>query len=454
MRLLVLLAALTAITLARPLPGQSAEGTVDRGAAVDRLLARWTGPDRPGAVVVVTSGDRVVMVRGYGMADLANGIPNGPETVFDIASVSKQFTGFLVAGLIEARRLDPEAEVRSLLPWVPDFGVPLRVRHLIHHTSGLRDWPGALALAGLRMDDAITFDRIRNLVENQRDLNFEPGSEYLYSNTGYNLLAAIVERLGGASFDEISRREIFVPLGMTRSYVQDDPRRDAPGRAKSYARAGADWAPVPNGLCGLGSSSLHTTGADLARWMTNFADARVGGRKRLLAMRGREPLAGGGGNAYAYGQLVVRREGRLRIDHSGSWAGFRSGLVRFPAEKIAVAVLGNAADLPAMKLCKEIAALYLPPAGRGKRPAPGTAGEKKVALARPSDDGGPEGRYLSAELGAVAGLRPVEGGILWRRADGEEARLRRIDDDRYEGGPWWLETIRVVRDAEGTPREL
>src|SRR5262249_15505607 len=230
--LVCLLAGVLTVTPARPQPSP---GTADLPAAVDKLFAAWDRRDSPGCALLVLRDGKVVHQRGYGMANLEHGIPITPATVFNIASVSKQFTCFLVLLLVEAGLLSLDDDVRRHVPEVPDFGKPITLRHLMHHTSGLREDWSMLTLAGWRTEDVVTRGDVLDLLRRQRDLNFEPGRQFLYCNTGYQLLAQVVERVSGKSLREFAREKVFAPLGMKDTVFKDDHRLLVPGRADCYA---------------------------------------------------------------------------------------------------------------------------------------------------------------------------------------------------------------------------
>jgi len=351
------------------------EGDVPAG-KVDSLFAEWDRPESPGAAVAVVRGGTVLYARGFGSADLDHGIPITCDTVFDIASVSKQFAGMAVAMLVEEGKVKLDSAIRDYLPHVPDFGTPITVRHLVHHTSGLRDWPGALVLAGWRFDDVIAFDDILHWVGRQKELNFEPGAEYSYSNTGYNLLAAMVARVEGISFRQWTARNIFEPLGMTSTHFHDDRGEIVPRRARSYSPDGAGgFRAVGSSLSALGSSSLFTTVNDLVKWVNNFDDGHVGGRAVIDMMKQKGVLNSGAEIDYAFGQSVRNYRGIETISHSGGWAGFRTFLVRFPEARLSVIVLSNLSACNPGAKAFAVAELYLadrldpkPDAGEGETP--------------------------------------------------------------------------------------
>ena len=354
--LALLTAALTAWAAS---PASAAQADPRAAVQVDELFAEFDRPDSPGAAVLVVRDQEVVYRNGFGQANLEHGVPITPATVFDIASLSKQFTGMSVAMLVEAGRIDLDADVRTYLPDLPDFGQTVTVDHLVHHTSGLRDWPGTLAVAGWRMGDVISFGQILNMARHQRDLNFAPGAEYSYSNTGYNILAALVAEASGRSFREWTEANIFGPLGMADTHFHDDHAEVAANGARGYLRAGDDFRYVANGLTAMGSSSLHTTVDDLAKWMMNFDDGRVGGTAVIRRMEQPGVLNDGRRIAYAFGQSVGEYRGLETWSHTGAWAGFQTVLLRFPEQQFGVVILSNSAEYDPSPVAHAVADIYL-----------------------------------------------------------------------------------------------
>jgi CubicO group peptidase (beta-lactamase class C family) len=311
-------------------------------ARVDSLFRQFTTGVTPGVAVAVVRNGTVVLSKGYGYANLEHKVPITGSSVFDVASVSKQFAGLAIAMLVEQGKIALTDDIRKHIPEMPDFGRVITVGHLVHHTSGLRDWPGTLALSGWQMDDVISFEQILTMAFNQRTLNFDPGSEYMYSNTGYNLLAELVRRVTGKTFRAWTDEELFKPLGMTRSHFRDDHTEVFPDRVFGYGRKGdGTWSAVTNNLMALGSSSLFTSAEDLAKWLANFDDGKVGGAKAMARMRTLVPLNNGSPNTYAFGVGIGEYRGQQTISHSGSWAGFNTFVLYFPAQKTGVIVLAN-----------------------------------------------------------------------------------------------------------------
>lgn len=336
--------------------------------AIDALFRAYDHTHSPGAAVIVVLEGRVLHARGYGMASLEQGIPITPHTVFDAASVAKQFTGFTLARLIEDGVLSPEASLHTWLPDVPDFGRPITVGDLIHHTSGLRDWPETLAFSGYPLEGPITLDTIFALVRRQRDLDFAPGTDHLYSNTGYNLLAAIVEKATGESLAAWTGTRLFQPFNMRDTRFPTDPGHVTRHLADSYRPASAGrWKRVGNRLAAAGSSSLLTTAADLGQWLLHWESPRDADRPVFdrLSQPGR--LAHGAEVNYGYGVGLGTFRGVRRWMHTGGWAGYRSVVLRLPDLGLGLAILGNAANLDVVPLADAIAEACL---GSRLPPAP------------------------------------------------------------------------------------
>jgi len=434
---------------AAPLPAVQAADTLS--ASVDRIFGGWHRPDSPGASVLVLRNGETVHAKGYGMADLEHGVPIRPTTVFDIASVSKQFAAMAVALLEAEGRLAVDDDVREHIPELPEFGQRITIRHLVHHTSGLRDWPGTLAMAGWDYQDVISFRQILGMAFHQRELNFVPGAEHAYSNTGYNLLAEIVARVSGVSFREFCEERIFAPLGMRDTHFHDDHTEIVLDRAHSFRR-GPDgtYHLAWNTLTALGSSSLFTTAEDLARWARNFEEPVVGGPAVIRRMEERGVLNGGDTIPYAWGQSLGRYRGLDVWSHGGSWAGYRTTLVRFPAQRFAIVILGNTAEMNPAALANRIADVYL--ADAFTEPPPDTQQPPTVPEERwhPSAAELAEyaGEYHSDELFTSWRLEVVEGALVARHFRRADVRLRPSERDRFRGDLFG--EVRFARDAAGT----
>jgi CubicO group peptidase (beta-lactamase class C family) len=328
-------------------------------AKVDKLFAQWDRKDSPGAAIVVVKDGAVVYQRGYGYANLEHNIPITPLTRFDVASVAKQFTGLAVAMLIEQGKLSLDDDVRKHQPDVPDFGKPITIGHLMHHTSGLRDWPETLRLANVDFEAPISFEMILEMVRRQRELDFAPGEEYLYSNTGYNLLAATVAKVTGQSFRAWTDANIFQPLGMKQTHVCDNSAEIVPDLAESYGGGSGTPHRVTSQLSAQGSSSLFISAEDMGKWLLNFETAKVGGKKAIELMQQPGRLNNGKKADYGFGIGLDDYHGHKMFSHGGSWAAYRSFTMVIPEKRFAVAVLANAANLNTYQQAMKIADLYL-----------------------------------------------------------------------------------------------
>ena len=336
---------------------------------VDSLFSEYTKDLSPGAAVAVVRDGKVLLTKGYGYASLEHRTPITPTTVFDVASVSKQFTGLAVAMLIDQGRVKLTDDIRKYLPELPDVGRTITVNHLLHHTSGLRDWPGTLRLAGWQFDDVISFSQILTFASNQRTLNFVPGSEYMYSNTGFNLLAEMVARVTGKSFRAFIDEQFFRPLGMTSSHFHDNHNEIVLNRAYGYGRTPKGLVAITSNLTALGSSSLFTTVEDMARWVMNFDDPKAGGPKALALSRTKGVLNDGTTIPYAFGIVHGEYRGRPTVSHGGSWAGFSTAVLHFPEQHFGVIVLANSPIVPSTRFANVIADIFLE-SELGPRPAP------------------------------------------------------------------------------------
>lgn len=329
---------------------------------VDEIFAPWNGPESPGCAVSIMRDGAIVYSRGYGMANLEYMVPITPASIFHVASVSKQFTAFAVALLAEDGKLSLDDDVRTHVPEVPDFGKTITVRHLIHHTSGLRDQWSLLRMAGWRFEgDVVTQKDVLDLTSRQTALNFEPGAEHLYSNTGYTLLGVIVERISGQSLREFTQERIFDPLGMTNTHFHDDHRMIVKNRAYAYGTTGDDdtlKTRIPD-FDVVGATSLFTTVEDLARWDRNFYTGQVGGRALIDQAHTRGVLNGGQEISYAHALVHGTYRSLRTVGHGGADAGYRSSFVRFPDQRLSIALLCNFPSSDPGDNSRQVADIYL-----------------------------------------------------------------------------------------------
>lgn len=349
----------TLLLLLSCLPGIAQNTPDSLQANVDSLFKKYTRPGSPGLAVLIVKDGKVLLKKGYGLANLEFNVPITPATVFDIASVSKQFTGFAISTLIQEGKISPDDDIHKYLPDVPQFGKAITIRHLIHHTSGLRDWPATLHAAGWRWDESFSYEDIMRMVNQQRELDFEPGSQYSYSNTGYNLLAAVVAKVSGKTFPEWLDEHIFKPLNMHASQAPASYSKVIKYQASSYDANGNDYYKSNDALTAYGSSSIFTTAEDLSEWVIHFQQALDRKDPVYVRMLETGELSNKQKIGYAYGLSVNNNNGVVNFSHDGGWAGFRTTISNYPDQKLSIILLSNTADFDAHSNAVAIARLFL-----------------------------------------------------------------------------------------------
>ena len=327
--------------------------------AVQKLFAGWIDSTTPGCAVGVSRNGRVLYEKAFGLANLETRTPITPSTVFQAASIAKQVTAMSVMLLVRDGKLSLDDDVRKYIPELPDYGSHISIRNLLTHTSGLRDFFEMLILARGRFEeDRVSEADMLDIVTRQRSLNFTPGDEWLYSNTGYALLPIIIKRATGQSLVEFAATRIFAPLGMSSTRFRDDYTKLVPGRAEGYGRRGNEWRSRTPNYDVYGSTNLFTTVGDLLRWSANMDNPRVGDSAMVRAMSTSATLNNGDSTNYGFGLSLWNDRGTLVVEHEGGDPGFRSYLGRYPAYGFAVALLCNAPSEP-VGLGHSIADIYL-----------------------------------------------------------------------------------------------
>ena len=307
-------------------------------AKVDPLFATWTRPDSPGCGVGVSRNGAVIFERGYGLANLERRVPITSSTVFHLASITKSFTAMSVLLAAERGVLSLDDEVSK---YVPDWSArehKVTIRHLLTHTSGVRD---AYVLQGWAPNNGNTNDAFLKILARQRGLNFAPGAEYHYNNGGYLLLGAILARASGQSLGAFADAHIFKPLGMTGAYFNGDPVRAAPDHASGYSPQEKGWRLVPESSGYAGNAGMMSSARDLLLWANNFADVRVGTPTLLASMHTAAVLTGGQTTQSGMGFGIGTYRGSRALRTSGGDVGVATEVVIFPDQKAAIAVLCN-----------------------------------------------------------------------------------------------------------------
>ncbi|GMN07707.1 hypothetical protein MTsPCn5_30960 [Croceitalea sp. MTPC5] len=336
--------------------------------AIDGLFASYN-ENTPGVAVAVVKNGTIVFKKGYGQATLEYDVPITSQTIFHAASVSKQFTAFAIYLLEKDGQISFDDNVRAYFPELPDYGKIIKIKHLLSHTSGLRDQWALLTLAGWSLEDVITTEQILDLAYNQKELNFEPGTAFGYCNTSYTLLAKLVEKISGQSFAEFTKQQIFEPLQMDHTQFHDDHQKVVKNRAYSYEFKNGGYSKKELNYSNVGPTSLFTTVEDLAKWANNYDNPVVGDKKLIRRFNRVSTFENGEAVVYrqtqkdtlyhAKGQLIWNHKGHRLMSHGGHDAGFRAFLARFPDDGLTIITLSNDEHYDILKKGFEIADTYL-----------------------------------------------------------------------------------------------
>src|SRR3989449_725937 len=412
-----------------------------------------TSPSRGGALAIAQNGT-IAYERGYGRASLELDVPITPQTVFDIGSTSKQFTALSVLLLERDGTLSLDDDIRKYLPEVPDYGKRITIRHLLTHTSGLRDYTDLLGFDGHDTADSTDDRDALDLIARQRGVNFSPGEEWRYSNTGFFLASVIVRRASGQSLASFARDRIFVPLGMTSTQYLDDTTRVVPRRATAYSPAGTNDAKSGGGFRvnmsdwnQTGDGAVQTTVEDLVRWDENFYAPKVGDAPMIAAMQTVGRLNDGKAHDYGLGLTIGTYGGLRRVSHGGSWAGYRAELMRFSERHASIITLCNVSNSGPTALSESVAAVWLADAGL-RSPTPVASGSSRTPHTPPqlsdAELRAHVGRYSSPELTLPWNIELVDHQLKLRIRKGEGDTLTPVSRDEFR---WNGTRITFERDA-------
>ena len=348
---------LTAVIILFPLLGPlSADERTDK---VDKLFAEWDTTVSPGCALAVIRDGRIIYERGYGMAKIEDGLAMTPTKIFDIGSTSKQFTAASIALLIRDGKVALDDDVRKYIPELPRYERTITIAHLLHHTSGLRDYNALLELSGFRSEsDCPTVPEALEAISRQKRLNYLPGEEYSYTNTGFFLLGQIVERVSGKSLNAFAQERIFGPLGMKHTIFQDDHTQIVRDRASGYDKTENGFKLDMSNWDEVGDGNVYTSVEDLYLWDQAFYTNALG--KDLMDMLQTVGVLNNGKKLdYAFGLVVTEYKGLKVVEHGGAWAGFRAGFARFPEQRFSVICLANLSSINPSGLCFKVADIYL-----------------------------------------------------------------------------------------------
>ena len=414
--------------------------TTDIEQRIDQVFADWDSVVSPGCALGVYLDGEIAYSQGYGMSNLEHGIPIGPDSVFHVASISKQFAAHCIVLLAKEGRLRLDDDIREYLPQLQDFGPTITIQHLIHHTSGLRDQWELLRLAGWRSDDLITDDDVLEIALRQQALNFQPGNQYFYSNTGYTFLSLIVSEVTGRSLRQFAHERIFEPLGLTRTHFHDDHNEIVPGRTHGYSpRKDAVGYRVDNPVFDTtGATSLQTMVEDLFRWNQYLA--------RFLADESNTPylktavLNDGEALSYGCGLRYLKRHGVTTVGHSGADAGYRAHYIQVPELRLGIAVLCNLSTMRPARLVDDVLAILVEHLGGTPEPPPAVidlAEEELRELA---------GVYRGVRTGAVQQVVVADGEL--RLPLSGDSPLTPVGDRRFTSEMLFPTEARFDFDAE------
>jgi CubicO group peptidase (beta-lactamase class C family) len=402
----------------------------DLAPKVDAIFKDFVG--QPGCDVGVARAGKLVLERSYGLADIANDLPIGPETRFDIGSMSKQFTAAAVLTLADQGKLGLDDDIHKYLPELPDYGVKVSLRHMLHHTSGIMDYGELLKLSGWPYGDTQTGHDALWVLSRTPRLNFAPGTRELYSNSNYFLLSLVVARVSGQPFAAYLQSTIFGPLGMTHTTLPADSAVVVPHKARAYVIASPPSLLENRGGTGGGEGGIVTTVGDLALWERNFDDPKVGGAKVIAEMEAVEPLADGSDNNYAAGLFIRSYRGLRVVEHDGGNGGFEADKIRFPSAGLTFIALCNRRDAQnVIRKLHQVADIYL----RLAPEAPGTLSAAAAQTWPAADLAILAGPYLSAGRGEFH-IFSVENGGLVDEEGGRYGRAGRFEFKDTAGATW------------------
>ena len=430
--------------------------------AADEVFADLTKSGSPGCALAVARGGKIIYEKGYGRANIEEDVEITPRTVFDIGSTSKQFTAASILLLEKQGKLSVQDDIRKYLPEIPDYGHQITILHLLNHTSGLRDYLALFELAGMNIDSVTTDQDALAILARQKGLNFAPGSDWLYSNSGFFLLSVIVKRASGKTLREFATENIFEPLQMKQTVFRDEHTLLVPNRALAYdpKDAGAGYTLDVSYFEQTGDGAVHTSVEDLLKWDENFYSGKVGGKDFLDEIQEPGKLNNGKTLDYAKGLFVGKYRGLRFVDHGGSWGGYRAQLLRFPEQHFSVACLCNLANANPEKRAHEVADIFL--AEEMKEPKPAREAdfeqrEKKPTVVLAAEKlSAYSGHFRSEELLATYTIGIQDGKLMLQaiqEGNGfmqspQHLTLRAAGPETFEGDEEGLEFV-FQRDGSG-----
>lgn len=326
---------------------------------VDQVFLPWDNSNTPGAAVAIIKNGSVVYQNTYGSANLEYDLPITKKSVFMTGSVAKQFTAFSIMLLEQEGKLSLDDDIRKYIPEVPDFGHTITLKHLANHTSGFREEAVLAGMMGWLESDVVTTEQILKVISKQKALNFKPGEQYMYCNTGYTLLAEVVSRVSGQTFATYAKENIFDPLKMRNTEFFDDYQKIIKNKAYSYYPSGNGFKKSILNDANPGSSGLLTTIEDLSLWVLNFQNHKIGNAAIFKKMATKGVLNNGESTNYGLALERSTYKGLSEIGHGGAIGGFRARIATFPEQDFAVIVIANTSSIHPYHIPNQIVDIFL-----------------------------------------------------------------------------------------------
>lgn len=397
---------------------------------VDKLFSKWDSTVSPGAALAIIKDGKIIYKRGYGMANLEHNIPITPTSVFRIGSTSKQFTASCIAILALQGKISLDDDIRQYIPELPKHEKPITIRHLLHHTSGIRDYLTLSSIAALPDDHFYTPEDSVELLSRQKGLNFLPGEEHLYSNSGYFLLGVIVKRASGKSLNDFAQTHIFKPLGMKNTHFHDDHTMVVKNRADGYSPLKKGFRIDMTNLDHVGDGGVFTTVEDLFLWDQAFYSYKLG--KELMELIQTPGMLNNNEKLdYAFGLSVNEYKGLKRVSHGGGFVGFRAQMTRFPEQKFTVICLANLGTINPSELCLQVADIYLADKLQKEVEAPEKKEKVKAFTLSKEELEGKTGNYQDEKTGTWTIISMKEGKLVME-AMGRKYDLTPVSKTRFQ----------------------
>jgi CubicO group peptidase (beta-lactamase class C family) len=396
---------------------------------VDQVFAAFNKPDSPGCALGVVRDGNFIYKHGYGEGSLELGAPLTTESVFYMGSVSKQFTAASVVLAAEQGSLSLDDDVRKWVPELPNYGKTITLRQMLHHTSGFRDVLGLLLLAGRNFEDIHPTPELLDLLAHQKALNYQPGEEFLYSNTNFFLMSVIIPRATGKPLSQFAEENIFKPLGMAHTRFYDDHSVVVPGRVAAYEPRPKDMFRIDwsTNFDKIGDGGLMSSVDDLLLWDRNFYDNKLGKGTLLKEMQTQGVLNNGKSIEYALGLFISKYRGLPIVEHGGALFGYRTELLRFPEQKFSVITLCNLGTSSPRNLANQVADIYL----AGQFPADNKSATESVS-AQKVDPQPYVGSYRNVASHAVYTLASADGDLV---LFGQHLKATGPNNFVFPGGP-------------------